>query len=86
MGKATGFLEFEREDNLTQSPETRIAGFQEFHIPLLDEKRRRPSMQSNLILNRYFLHKHCNLSYRCHKSKNLVCIYFYYTVCGRARQ
>ena len=40
MGKITGFLEFEREDNLTQSPETRIAGFQEFHIPLLDEKRR----------------------------------------------
>ena len=40
MGKITGFLEFEREDNLTQSPETRITGFQEFHIPLLDEKRR----------------------------------------------
>lgn len=40
MGKITGFLEFEREDNLTQSPETRIAGFQKFHIPLLDEKRR----------------------------------------------
>lgn len=40
MGKITGFLEFEREDNFTQSPETRIAGFQEFHIPLLDEKRR----------------------------------------------
>ena len=40
MGKATGFLEFDREDNFTQSPETRIAGFQEFHIPLVDEKRR----------------------------------------------
>ncbi len=25
MGKATGFLEFDREDNFTQSPETRIA-------------------------------------------------------------
>ncbi len=40
MGKATGFLEFDREDNFTQSPETRIASFQEFHIPLVDEKRR----------------------------------------------
>lgn len=40
MGKITGFLEFEREDNFTQSPETRIASFQEFHIPLVDEKRR----------------------------------------------
>ena len=40
MGKATGFLEFDREDNFTESPETRIADFQEFHIPLLDEKRR----------------------------------------------
>ena len=40
MGKATGFLEFDREDNFTESPETRIADFQEFHIPLSDEKRR----------------------------------------------
>lgn len=40
MGKITGFLEFDREDNFTESPETRIADFQEFHIPLLDEKRR----------------------------------------------
>lgn len=40
MGKATGFLEFDREDNFTESPETRIADFQEFHTPLSDEKRR----------------------------------------------
>ena len=39
MGKATGFLEFDREDNFTESPETRIADFQEFHIPLLEDRK-----------------------------------------------
>lgn len=40
MGKTTGFLEFEREDNKSQLPQERISSFQEFHIPLLEEKRR----------------------------------------------
>ena len=31
MGKATGFLEYEREDNITVSSRERIKHFDEFH-------------------------------------------------------
>ena len=40
MGKATGFMEFEREENHALSAEERIKNFNEFHVPLSDEERR----------------------------------------------
>jgi len=39
MGKATGFLEYERQDSISVDPKVRIAGFKEFHIPLSQEKQ-----------------------------------------------
>ena len=41
MGKPTGFMEYEREDQITISPEERIKNFEEFHIglPLEDQKK-----------------------------------------------
>ncbi len=39
MGKPTGFLEYERENNGTVSPEMRIKDFSEFHSPLNREER-----------------------------------------------
>ena len=41
MGKATGFLEYEREDNITVSPLERIKNFDEFHNEINEEKRRK---------------------------------------------
>ncbi|MGN0659645.1 MAG: glutamate synthase subunit beta [Emergencia sp.] len=40
MGKATGFLEYERRTNPSRMPLERIRGFQEFH-PLMEETERR---------------------------------------------
>ncbi len=39
MGKATGFLEYQRETGKTVPVRERIAGFQEFHLPLSREKQ-----------------------------------------------
>ena len=82
MGKATGFLEFDREDNFTESPETRIADFQEFHIPLLDEKRRQqgarcmncgvPFCQSAIEINHMVTG--CPLSASMSPSKSACCM------------
>ncbi len=41
MGKITGFLEYEREDNSALSPLGRIENFSEFHPPLGEAERRR---------------------------------------------
>lgn len=40
MGKATGFLEYDRECNTDIPVDERIKNFAEFHVPLGDEKRR----------------------------------------------
>ena len=40
MGKATGFLEYSRQENWEVPPETRIHTFEEFHKPLDGERRR----------------------------------------------
>ena len=40
MGKATGFLEFDRRDDSWVSEETRITNFDEFHNHLNEEERR----------------------------------------------
>jgi len=40
MGKPTGFLEFQRQDNIVKRPLERIVDFEEFHIPLDEDKRR----------------------------------------------
>lgn len=39
MGKATGFLEYDRESSETIAPKTRIKNFDEFHIPLSSERQ-----------------------------------------------
>lgn len=40
MGKATGFLDFERAENSGSQPLERIKNYNEFHIPLNDEQRK----------------------------------------------
>lgn len=41
MGKSTGFLDYEREDNKAVSPKERIKNFNEFHeaLPLIERKK-----------------------------------------------
>ena len=41
MGKATGFLEYEREVGRGEAPEERIKNWNEFHTPLSEEEQRR---------------------------------------------
>ena len=40
MGKATGFMEYEREESAAIKPKERIKNFDEFHTPLSFEKQR----------------------------------------------
>lgn len=40
MGKPTGFMDFEREENLSSSVSERIKNYKEFHTPLDAEQRR----------------------------------------------
>lgn len=40
MGKPTGFLEFDRQVSKTVSPQERIQDYNEFHIPLNEEKQK----------------------------------------------
>ncbi len=41
MGKATGFLEYERRDKKAQAPKERIRHFREFHEPLPEEEQKK---------------------------------------------
>lgn len=41
MGKATGFIEYERQDKIAEAPEKRIRHFNEFHTPLSKEEQKR---------------------------------------------
>ena len=41
MGKATGFLEYERQENIDRDPLERLADYWEFHLPLRAQERRR---------------------------------------------
>ncbi len=41
MGKATGFLEYRRQDKKAQSPEKRIRHFREFYEPLSEEEQKK---------------------------------------------
>lgn len=41
MGKPTGFLEYERKSNTSNSPKERIQNFNEFHTPLSQKERQR---------------------------------------------
>lgn len=40
MGKATGFLEYDRKDAISESPKERICHFHEFHTPLAPNEQR----------------------------------------------
>ena len=61
MGKATGFLEYERAALKEAAPKERIKSFEDFHTPLPEEERRRqgarcmdcgvPFCQSGLMMN-----------------------------------
>ncbi len=61
MGKPTGFMEYNRVNNVATSPLKRIKDFDEFHIPLSDEERRLqgarcmdcgvPFCQSGMMIN-----------------------------------
>ena len=39
MGKATGFMEYERQDKQAEAPVERIRHFNEFHTPLSKEEQ-----------------------------------------------
>ncbi len=41
MGKATGFMEYERQDKAAEAPEERLKHFHEFHTPLSKEEQER---------------------------------------------
>jgi len=41
VGKATGFMEYERQDKPAEDPEVRIRHFREFHTPLSKEEQER---------------------------------------------
>ena len=41
MGKATGFLEYERRESQAIDAKERIKNFNEFHIPLSTEEQQR---------------------------------------------
>lgn len=41
MGKPTGFMEYERVGNESESPKERIKNFNEFHTPMEEEERRK---------------------------------------------
>lgn len=41
MGKPTGFLEYERKINTEIGPLERIKNFDEFHVPMQEEDRKR---------------------------------------------
>ena len=40
MGKATGFLEYTRQNNIDRAPLERLQDYCEFHLPLSSEERR----------------------------------------------
>lgn len=40
MGKPTGFMEYNRVNNVATAPTKRIKDFDEFQVPLSDEERR----------------------------------------------
>ncbi len=40
MGKPTGFMEYERQDNMAVEPLKRIKNFDEFHVPMREKDRR----------------------------------------------
>ena len=40
MGKATGFLEYLRQDNIERQPLERLSDYQEFHLPLCEQERK----------------------------------------------
>ena len=39
MGKATGFMDYDRQDKMTEDPKERIKHFKEFHTPLSKEEQ-----------------------------------------------
>lgn len=41
MGKPTGFMEYDRQNNQAHKPKERIKNYNEFHVPLSKEERRR---------------------------------------------
>lgn len=49
MGKATGFLEYERVENPGQEPLERIKTYREFHTPLNLEERQKQGARLSLI-------------------------------------
>ena len=40
MGKPTGFLEYDRKDNIASLPLERIKNFDEFHVPMSEKSRK----------------------------------------------
>ena len=39
MGKATGFMDYDRQDKMAEDPKERIKHFKEFHTPLSKEEQ-----------------------------------------------
>ena len=47
MGKPTGFMDFDRKESSAIKPEERIKNFNEFHIPLSKEERKKQGAKSD---------------------------------------
>ena len=47
MGKATGFLDYERQDKKAEAPKERISHFREFHKPLTEEEQKKHDDRRN---------------------------------------
>ena len=45
MGKATGFMDYDRQDKPAEDPKERIKHFKEFHTPLSKEEQELPGSQ-----------------------------------------
>ncbi len=41
MGKPTGFMEYNRKTSISESPQTRLTHYNEFHLPLSEEEQRK---------------------------------------------
>ena len=47
MGKPTGFLEYDRQDDQAVEPLKRIKNFNEFHVPMGEKERKKQAARWN---------------------------------------
>ena len=53
MGKPTGFLEYARRETDSRDPAERVRDWEEFHLPLPEDQRRRPAAEGEAAENSF---------------------------------